>query len=553
MIASKRERDVPAWLPVAAFLGWVFFVALRHIDDFDYWTHLALGRHFAEDWLHFLRSPLFAFSASNNEWPFQLMVYGVESLGSHPLVCVATALVATLFFVPLVWRASIGTSPAQRLILLLFLVWVVTVARFRFVPRPELLAYLLFTLGLWLVFSWLESPGKGKLFALMALLLAWFPLHPSLYIGAPLLLAVAIVMPGWDWWVRLWQGQKKRWVPGFALVLVALLLYEVGRFALRIYSYLTSGGVLVQVTEMRPTWEFPDLWWTYLVGVLLAFGLGALAPEGRWRRLFLLFLAFLPGLIVVRNVPLSLLFMAFVAIEGMRGWHPPQWLLGEQCLLLVLFILTLLGSGFYMANLPYPAWGPGVHWEYFPRQAADYVEEQHLPAPVFNNWDSGGYLNWRWQGTPRPFLDGRLGSKEIMADHDRIEEANGHNGILDRHGIRTILLRPFYFNNGRLLPVVRILLADRRWVLVDASDALVFVRVADLNGLTALPAAAGWQLVLRQADRLGRLDPNMRHLDFTRGVALLSLGRVDDARIAFKRGFEQAPELTEDYRMFKAL
>lgn len=544
---------MPAWLPASVFLGWIFFVALRYIDDLDYWTHLAVGRQYAEDWQRFLRSPALIFSESTNEWPFQLMVYGLESLGSHPLVCVATALISALIFVPMVLRASSETGPLKRMLIFLFLVWVVVVVRFRFVPRPELLAYLLFTLALWLVFSWIEAPGKAKIFALLALLLLWFPLHPTLYIGVSLLLAVVIIMPGRGWWLRLWNAHKQRWMLGVTLPLLAILLYGVGRFALRIYFYLTSGGVLIGVTEMRPTWEFPDLFWKYLVGVLLAVVLSLLVEEGRWRRLLLLFVALLPGLIVVRNVPLTLIFMAFIAIEGVRKWTLPPWIEGIQRSFSGLFVLVILGSALYMVRLPYPAWGTGVHWEYFPRQAADYVLQERLPAPVFNDWGCGGYLNWRWQGTPRHFLDGHLGSKEIMSDHDRILDGVGYGSILERYGIRTILLQPFYLNSGRLHPVVRNLFSDRRWVLVDASDALVFVRTTDQNGLTALPVEAGWQLVLRQADRLGRLDPNMNHLDFTRGIALLSLGRVDEARIAFRRGFDNFPELVDRYRMFKML
>lgn len=540
------------WLPGFVFLSWVFIVALRHINDFDYWTHLALGRYYAEGWERFLHSPTLLFSESTNGWPFQVMIHGLEALGSHPLVCVATAGMATLVFVPLVWRASTGVDTTQRFLFLLFLVWIVTVVRFRFTPRPELLAYLLFSLGLWLVFSLIEKPGKTKIIALLALLLVWLPLHPTLYIGAPLLLAVAVIMPGREWWLRLWLTARQ-WVLWLALPLVALLLYGVGRFALRIYSYMAAGGVLVEVTEMRPTWEFPDLLWMYLVGVLFAAGLSVLAKEGRRRRLCLLLIALLPGLIVVRNVPLTMIFMAFVAIEGARGRPlPPQIQVGARQFA-VLYVLILLGSSITIARLPSPAWGTGVQWEYFPRQAAEYVAQQHLPAPIFNNWDCGGYLNWRWQGTPVPFLDGRLGSKEIMTDHDRILEADDYAGILDRLGIRTILLQPFYQNSGRLLPVVRLLLADRRWILVDASDALVFVRAADLNGLAPLSGQAGWQLVLLQADRIGRLEPDKPHLDFTRGMALLALGRIVDARSAFLRGFEQAPELTDYYRMFKSL
>lgn len=560
MTAAKKGAKITGWLPGLAFLCWVFLVALRYIDDFDYWTHLSLGRNYAATWQLFSSSPSLLLSERTISWPFQLMVYGLESLGSHPLVCLATALLAAFTFAPLAWRASTDPEPLKGLFLLLFLVWIVLVVRFRFVPRPELLAYLLFTLALCLLFSWIERPTKVKLFGLLALLLAWLPLHPTLYIGTPLLLAIVIILPGRGWWLRLWHSQLKRWgrrgrwmLLSLVLPLLALLLYGVGRFALRIYSYLTSGGVLIEITEMRPTWEFPDLLWKYLLALLLATILSSLVKEGRRRRLILLSLALLPGIIVVRNVPLSLIFMAFIAIEGVRGWSLPPRLKKAQYLLAALFVLTLLASGIYLVRMPYPAWGTGVHWEYFPRQAAEYVVQQHLPAPVFNNFDCGGYLNWRWQGAPPAFLDGRLGSKEIMSDHDQVLEGDGYERILKRYGIKTILLQPFYLNNGRLLPVVRMLLSDREWVLVDASDALIFVHTAELKGLTSLSTGAGWQLVLRQADRIGRLDSDMSHLQFSRGIALLSLGRLDEARSAFRQGFEQNPELTERYRSFKAL
>lgn len=553
MSSARVGQEKYAWIPGSVFLVWVFFAALRQIDDPDYWTHLFVGRLYAQDWQRFLRDPALIFSDRIAEWPFQIMVYALESFGSHPLVCYATALLVTLILLPLVRRATVPLEPAKGLLLLLFLVGVVWVARFRFVPRPELLAYLLFSLALWLVYAWLERPDKAQLFGVLALLLCWRSVHASIYVGAPLLLAVAVVIPGRAGWERLWQQKTNRRSLLVALPIVGLLLYGVVRFLLTIIPFLGSGGLLSGVTEMRPTWEFPELFWPYLAVVIVAVVLAGLLPEGRYRRFFLLGLALVPGLLAARNVALSLIFMAFVAVEGARAWPLPAWLRSAQRALSILVLLVLFGSGVYMVRMPSPAWGAGVQWEYFPRRAATYVVQQHLPAPVFNNWDCGGYLNWQWQGAPAPFLDGRLGSKDLLDDHDRILEADGYEEILARRGFATLLIQPFYLNSGRLLPVVGRLLGDRRWSLVDASDALVFVRTAELNGRTPLTADAGWQLVLRQADRLGRLDSNMHHLEFTRGMALLALGRGEDARRAFHRGFAAAPELTDSYRMFKGL
>jgi hypothetical protein len=46
-----------------------------------------------------------------------------------------------------------------------------------------------------------------------------------------------------------------------------------------------------------------------------------------------------------------------------------------------------------------------------PAAAASFVLAHHLPGPIYNDLDSGGYLIWRFQGHParrQVFIDGRL-------------------------------------------------------------------------------------------------------------------------------------------------
>lgn len=536
------------WALGGFFSLWVFFISLRRIYDFDYWTHLAMGRHFLAQGLTFFLSPANFFASRYITWPFQVMVYGVYDIGSHPLVSIMVALLAAAIFLPLLLRLLPRQELSKSLLLLFFLAALAATALFRFVPRPELLSYLFFTVAMALTCSWAEKPSWRKLFAVAIILLLWKPLHPTLYIGGPLVLLTGVLLSDWRQWLR-WRGAGHKILLAAMLAAAIPLLYLAGRFAFFVYSLLGSGGVLAGVVEMRPTWHFPWVFGQFLAVTALAAALAALVPAGRWTRLGLILLAFLPGLLVVRNVPLTLFFMAFMAVEGLRPWTPPRWVDGRRRLWAAAVLTLCIGLGGYQFARTDNPWGVGAQWELYPKEAARHFQTANRPAPVFNNWDWGGYLLWAWEKNPLPFMDGRFGgNKTKMGDYERILDGADHQQLLDQYGINTILLRPFYPDSGRLHPVIAKLLFDPRWVLVDASDALLFVRDTELPHGQGLAPKEGWSLILRLADVLERTDPSDHpHLDFTRSLAYMGFGDFASAQQMFQRGAQHFPEIARQY------
>ncbi|PLX95978.1 MAG: hypothetical protein C0621_02700 [Desulfuromonas sp.] len=523
-------------------------ITLRLIYQFDYWTHLAMGQTFFSMGRDFFLSPNELFAGRAITWPFQVLVYGVETLFSHTGVSILVASLATFAFIPLLLRGVCRHNSAGSLLFILTLIGVVLSSRFRFIARPELLAYILFTTAMALACHWADKPKTRTLLGIAALLLIWKPLHPTLYIGGPLIIAFLASSPQKP---GFWRTQFRS--PPFLLILVpligVLLLYS-GRFANYVFTLLEQGNVLTGVVEMRPSWHFPMLFWPFLITTALAFAL-ALAPrEGRIQRATLITIALLPGLLAVRNIPLSLLFVSFMAAEGVRrttlNLTRPKYL---PLLTGGLLVLALLLGGRELRMVD-PPFGTGVQWDWFPKESSEFVARNHLTGPLFNNWDWGGYLLWSLEGAPKPFLDGRFnGSKEKLADYDRIFAGDQHEPLLNKYEIETILIRPLYLDSGRTFPLVTRLLFSRHWRLVDAQDALVFVRKDLFPELKTLPLAEGWRLIIRQAEALKRNDPRFEHphLDFTRGLAYMAVGEYTLAQNAFQKGKEEFPEIAKQY------
>src|SRR6266545_4494239 len=152
-----RRAGVAALIAVAAF---ALLSGLRQINDPDYWTHLALGRAFAEAGTIFLPEPFVGAPAApdpapapfhervaraylGSEWPFQLGLYGTFAAGGHAAVSAFVALCAALAAVLL--AAALRTALA-------------------FGERP----------------SWRPLVGLGAILAL------WAPVHVSWAVGAAL-------------------------------------------------------------------------------------------------------------------------------------------------------------------------------------------------------------------------------------------------------------------------------------------------------------------------------------------------------------------------------
>lgn len=528
-----------------------FIICLRKIGDFDYWTHLAIGRAIWKAGSIFINEPFVLSRLEspllNVEWLFQLFLYPLHAIGSDAAVSIVTALFASVSIYILSAGLPQNIGMGTGMVACAYLTATAMATQFRFVPRPEAAACVLLAATLILSHSWQRVPDRRKLLALAVLFVVWALLHVTWTLGAVFVTSVIMSRPNPAFWRDQTATPVGRIFIAAVVLVVMLAGYNAFLFAVQVLTYVKPGNLLVGVTEMRPLWEFPELMLPCGSAALVGLGCAWGARDGRVGRLFLWCLAAAAALMVARNAAMALLAMVPGALIGLSACD--RWLSGRLTrMVAALSLLLIIGLVTCSVRDHETPWGIGVDWPLFPRDAARFVKEHSESAKVFNNWDCGGYLAWAWEGRPPTFLDGRLGTPEVIAEHDAVVDGIDPAATLEKYGLTTVLLQPLYYNSGRIVPALYWLLTQPEWSLVRASDALVFMRRPLPPGLVPLSAVGAWRAMARHFAVLAQGMPDRPHLIYSRAVAAYFSGDLLAAQRFVGEGAKLHPELMEAYR-----
>ena len=187
----------------------------------------------------------------------------------------------------------------------------------------------------------------------------------------------------------------------------------------------------------------------------------------------------------------------------------------------------VVSNGYYRWNGETHEFGGGVLQHYFPTRAADFVRHQKLPAPMFNDFTSGGYLAWSRPLPGGVYIDGRAeyGVDFYSAYVDSLREPSRWQAEVDRRGIQSVL---FFHRWPNHRPLVQWLLTDRRWALLYYDEvALVLVRRSGNEALVA-SARASFDAA-RTAIEEELLAPPVWQWPIGRYQGLLAYGSLLDA------------------------
>jgi hypothetical protein len=199
-----------------------------------------------------------------------------------------------------------------------------------------------------------------------------------------------------------------------------------------------------------------------------------------WLTDWLLFAAFAAAaLLAFRNVLLigllaPILIAAYfpyrLEVPRIAAWAVPP--------LLIAMVATGVARGWFF-QLRTDLWK-------FPAGAADYLLANHVPGPLFNTYEHGGYLIWRLWPQYRVFIDGRALSEATYKDYWQIltnpgsaeDQVTGPRAdLLNRYGIRTVVMNTFQYNTGEAYSLAAALAnpANSDWQLVyDDAQSLIF-------------------------------------------------------------------------------
>jgi hypothetical protein len=455
------EGNVTAWFETRRVLVLVlalglFAMAARNVTDPDVWWHLRTGQVITQTHA-FQRTDPFSFTRQgqtwvNHEWLSDVLLYGLYcAAGWGGLIVVFAAMTATALM--LVFVRSPGRPYAAALPLVL--------GAYASAPswgvRPQTISLLLASAFL-LVLERSEKKA-GMLWWSVPLILLWVNLHAEFALGIAL---IALFLAGEALEAGLgfqeWSKVRPR-LRNLALATAACLaVVLVNPNGLRMYLYpietLRSPAMQQYIAEWASP-NFHDAKYLPFAFMLLAvlYLLAVARRTVRPRDLLLLLVMTAGALRSVRHIPIFVL-VAVPILSGLAEswWHAHRWTLrattGRS-------LQRLIANGVVLAA--FLVFG-GVRVERvvthqakaeaksFPSGAASFLISHHLPGPILNHYNFGGYFIWKLYPDYPVYIDGRadLYGDQYLRDFAQTYYVTdpGWYEPIQKWGIRTVVLPP---------------------------------------------------------------------------------------------------------------
>ncbi|HEX4826060.1 MAG TPA: hypothetical protein VFV19_17310 [Candidatus Polarisedimenticolaceae bacterium] len=538
---GPRGRNLATAAAPLAVLGVAAAFALRKLDDFDTFWHLAAGRFIARHGIpetdvlsHTVRDHAWI----NLQWAFDVAIYALHAAGGFALLSVvsAVAFTGTAWLVLRLVRPHLGDVLGAALVLLAILV-----AQDRFNVRPEMASFPLLLAVLAVLERARNDDGRGALW-LVPLMLVWVNVHALFIVGA---VAIVCAMAG--------SPSRRLAIAGGSALAVTLVNPYGWRgvaFPLKLLSRIDRSNPAFQsIAEFHSPFA-PDVFGvavnaykaTLVLGIAAVLSALVLRWRAGLRRLAafdlggVAFFAALVALSVLARRNLALLALGgapmiarsgavLVASAGERGrrWERP---LAAGLVAGSLLLAGLVVTGwFYRADDQCRAFGTGVIDGWFPERAAAFAREAQLPGTLYNDLASGGYLAWDDPVGGGVFIDGRLEVYDTEF-YDRYVDGMYDQALWNReaarYGVQTVMLFHHWDNRRQLL---KRLIDTGAWALVYADEsAAILVR------------RQGNDVVLARADALQAVwnGRTKAWLERPAGKYTFDAGRVEGTR-AFAR------------------
>lgn len=453
----RHGINTPQTVAALAVLGLFACGSLMVMQD-DSWWHLRCGELIWRTGTVPDRDP-FSFTLPaeahwpNHEWLAQVLFFGLYSLGGLPLLNLLGGVVMALTGAFLL-AAMRGPMERRFALLMLALPWMISSLS----VRPQIFTLL----GLALT---LHCLARRRYWPLPLVFLVWANLHGAVSIGGAVLVVAAIVQAAIG---------PLRSIPiliatalSGAATLVTPMGFELLLFPLESVARLRVLGLTEWMPPGISQWQ--DLYfWLLLAGFL---GIAALRGS-RVRRVSTAQTIAAAGLLAIlsamsaRNIPLFLMAAAvatsrmFPIHADVRSDRPARKNLA------VAGVFT--GATFGALALAFVMPLKRLDWEPLRREAIAAIRE--TPGPMFNTYNTGGYLLWFVPERP-VFVDSRQDPYPIdfLVELTKAQRTGDPGTLFDRFRLRSALLE-------RHWPLVKTLrdlgwstrYADDRWVILSA-------------------------------------------------------------------------------------
>jgi hypothetical protein len=477
---SGVGRIFPAvfWL---LLLTLVCFYAIRPIMDFDFWWHLKTGEIILQQKALLDIDP-FNYTGEiivkgreavilNGYWLWQVSAAFLFSVWGFNGIIFLKLATAALTAWALHYHLQRQQLPETARILLVTLGTVVIVTVYN-LERPQLFSILFLTLLIGMIADICRGNSPSRI--LWPVMIIWANIHGGFVVG-DILLLLALLGFGIQYrHDRQKLGRLAFW--SITGVLASFVNPNGWNACIETFNLMGDSFGTVFVSEYRSSWALYTgtsklaalcLWAIALLHLTSLY----IHPRRYWPEIFISLFIIAFGLKYIRNT-------GFIAISllPVTGYYLAQALARRQKIfpksvhLVIGIVCTALVASLILNEWRIKKASPGPIFYTMPVEMANFLKIAGLSGNLFNDYGTGGYLDWALYPQWKTFIDGRGLDTKVSQHYLKIaltstELAEGkplYELLLDRYKIDVIAMRTSVAS-GNLQPLLRVLLANPDW------------------------------------------------------------------------------------------
>jgi len=391
--------------------------ALLPVDDPDVWWRFRVGewivQHHAVPFVDYYSAYDAGKPWIEYSWLFALLMYGLHA--QFGLAAIAYFIVAMALAISAAVHQLIRRSGLPIFAEIAFAGFALASMKSLMTPRPWLITILFFAVELWIIDRVRWTGRSRALWLLPPLFAIWANFHIQFVYGLAVIfllsfeapLAVTLHRLGWS--IDAPPAPRGIFIIAAACAVATLLTpYHVLLYR-QIFDYMGGQtGIFQNITELHPMFfRSPGDWLVLFLALSAAFALG-------WRQkwtpypILLLIMAAFWAFRARRDVWALVLIAVSVIGESARLFRSPVAARMTKCRIAlcsatVAAVLLAVGWARQITEGNLQA----VVQRIYPVGAVNYVKQQQLAGPLFNDYDWGGFLLWSLPGLP-VVMDGRV-------------------------------------------------------------------------------------------------------------------------------------------------
>jgi len=495
-------------ISLAIIFGLVFFI--HRIENADIWYHLKTGEYILKNHT-IVHQDIFSYTALgnqwiNHQWLSQVLFYLIFKNFGFKGVILFSALImnAALFLL-----ASIAYKKSNYIVTTLLFILTIFYSVL-FIPiRPLIFTYFFAALYFYILYTY-KYRDKNFIYILPLLQVIWANLHASFLLGIVLIffyLFGELIM----WKTKVFNQEKiiknhkyyKLLIIGIISILVSLLNPNGYRLFLYPTYLLKSKLFLMHLTEWTSIFQYRSsppptlLYYKIIIIVLMSTFLLNIKRINASHLIIFCGLFYL-SLNSRRNVPLFL-FLSFPLVclniftleRFIKRLRLKYFLTPLNIIIRVIIIMFMVikisdvvSDRLYVKLNLNRRFGFGFT-EYpfsYLDEACNFIEDNGIKGNIFNEFDIGDYLIWRFFPKRKVFIDGRplVYGENFFSDYKEVLiNPQGWGNLVAKYDINYALLHCASPSASNLLIK---LYRDKNWILIYLNNnSVIFIKNTDLN------------------------------------------------------------------------